>query len=298
MRNALKRDVPVEIANVMRPAVVVASGEDNLLRVRLDGDEGLRTVWAMPLADGHINADLGDTVLVAGEHYEACYVLGLLKRAKAAPREPEAIVTREGATAHLAAQDKGQAIQVRDAQNRLLFSYHPQSGKCVLSVAAGDLVLQAPQGNIDLLSGKNIRFQGPQQVTVMAGQSITLATPAATGRLKSSFRLGPQNLDLSSQDLRLTARQADFLVGRGRYRGRTFSATLQSARLIADKLETMAARMVQRAKDLYSYVQDLSQLKAGRRRVLVKNSYHLKSRRGYIKTEEEIKIDGSKIDLG
>ena len=297
MRNALKREVPHEIVNVMRSAVVVAKGEDNLLHVRLEGDEGLRTVWAMPLAGGG-NAAPGDTVLVAGEHYEACYVLGILKRAKTAPRKPEAIVTREGATAHIVPQDEGESIQVRDTQNRLLFSYNPQSGKSVLSVAAGDLVLQAPQGNIDLLSGKNVRFWGPQQVSIMGGQSVTLATPALSGRLKSALRLGPQNLDLSGQDLRLTAQQADFLVGSGRYQGRTFSATLQSAHLIADKLETLANRIVQRARELFSYVQDISQLKAGRRRTVVKDSYHLKSRRSYIKAEEEIKIDGSRIDLG
>ena len=297
MRNALKREVPHEIVNVMRSAVVVAKGEDNLLHVRLEGDEGLRTVWAMPLAGGG-NAAPGDTVLVAGEHFEACYVLGILKRAKATPRKPEAIVTREGATARIVPQDEGESIQVRDTQNRLLFSYNPQSGKSVLSVAAGDLVLQAPQGNIDLLSGKNVRFWGPQQVSIMGGQSVTLATPALSGRLKSALRLGPQNLDLSGQDLRLTAQQADFLVGSGRYQGRTFSATLQSAHLIADKLETLANRIVQRARELFSYVQDISQLKAGRRRTVVKDSYHLKSRRSYIKAEEEIKIDGSRIDLG
>lgn len=71
-----------------------------------------------------------------------------------------------------------------------------------------------------------------------------------------------------------------------------------TSRWIADRVETLAGSIVEKARNAYRTVERLSQLTTGRMRTLVDETYHLKSKRAFLKSEEDFKIKGDKIHLG
>ena len=83
-----------------------------------------------------------------------------------------------------------------------------------------------------------------------------------------------------------------------RYTGQRFEGTLESAKFVANRLETVARRIVEKAKDVYRQVENLNQVKAGRMRTLVDGAYRVKAGRTALKSDGDTKIDGKKIYLG
>ena len=72
----------------------------------------------------------------------------------------------------------------------------------------------------------------------------------------------------------------------------------KTSRWIADRVETLAGTVVEKTKNAYRSVERLSQLTTGRMRTLVHETYHFKSKRAFLKSEEDFKIKGDKIHLG
>jgi hypothetical protein len=66
----------------------------------------------------------------------------------------------------------------------------------------------------------------------------------------------------------------------------------------AGKLDLVATRIVQRAKDVYQWVSGLLQTKGKRVRIVVESTYHLRARRTYVKGTNEMNIDGDTINIG
>ncbi len=72
----------------------------------------------------------------------------------------------------------------------------------------------------------------------------------------------------------------------------------KTSRWIADRVETLAGTVVEKTKNAYRSVERLSQLTTGRMRTLVHETYHFKSKRAFLKSEDDFKIKGDKIHLG
>jgi hypothetical protein len=68
--------------------------------------------------------------------------------------------------------------------------------------------------------------------------------------------------------------------------------------LLADKLEVLAKSVFERFEDATRWVKDAFQLRVGRLRTRVESTYDLKANRILERAEEDVKIDGRKIDLG
>ncbi len=253
-----------EAESFIRPATVVEVGGGTLYRLSLGDRPGESELWAYPAVAGADRLGPGDRVLAAGESTGACYIIGILE-SRPAPRR---VTSREGASARLVETDGGERIEVRDAEDRLIFDYRPDAGRAVLSMPAGDLALSAPNGNIDLVSGKAIRAR--------AGEAVALEGPK----------------------LRVAGERGEFLIGEATYRGRRLSATVETAKVVLDRLETVASRLVERAKNVYRHVENLNQIKAGRMRSLVQGAHHQKAGRMSIKADDDVKVDGRRIHLG
>jgi hypothetical protein len=69
-------------------------------------------------------------------------------------------------------------------------------------------------------------------------------------------------------------------------------------RLVAEKLETVAGSIMEKAKNVYRSTENLSQHRAGRIRMLIDSSFHLKSRTSVLKSSESVKVDAENINLG
>jgi lipopolysaccharide export system protein LptC len=68
--------------------------------------------------------------------------------------------------------------------------------------------------------------------------------------------------------------------------------------MLVGKIETIATRILERAKNVYRNVEELQQTRANRVRTLVQGTYQLNSETSYIKSEKNVNIDGERIHLG
>jgi len=111
---------------------------------------------------------------------------------------------------------------------------------------------------------------------------------------RGSLELATQDGDIcldSARSVRIKGRAIDMCAN---------DLTVRTARTrwITDRLETFAKTMVEKARNVYRTVSQLVQTRSGRMRTLVDDTYQLKSKRAYLKSQEDFKVKGEKIHLG
>ena len=89
--------------------------------------------------------------------------------------------------------------------------------------------------------------------------------------------LNGQSLEMQTQNLKLQASYAN---------------------LVFDRLETATDTLIENAKNVFRSVKQLTQLRTGRMRTLVDETYHFKANKAMLKAEEDFKINADKIHLG
>jgi len=109
-------------------------------------------------------------------------------------------------------------------------------------------------------------------------------------------------VNLESGDLEFVTRRGSISFSSDReilFDGESVGITARSGlRLTAARLETVVDSLVEKAKNVYRTVEQLSQLRAGRMRTLVRSTFHFKARRAFLKSEKDYKINAEKIHLG
>ena len=250
----------------VRPGVVLAVGADDALRVAVDLNGRRLECWATPTLGIAEPPAPGARVLVAGEGSDICYVVGLL--ADPPSDAAERIETGGGASASVVDTTDGQAIAVHDPAGRLVFEYQPDTGRTVVNVPTGDLVLAAPDGDIELVSGQAIRCRSETE------------------------------LDLSAPHLNATAERGTFLIADTTFQGVRLATTLEEARLVLGRLHSLVDRSVERVRNAFRTVEKLYQVKAGRMRTVVEDSYSVRGGHASLKADKDVRIDGEKIHLG
>jgi hypothetical protein len=177
--------------------------------------------------------------------------------------------TTDGATAAVLRTEHGdERLEVRDGRSRLLFEYVPDGARCVVHLPAGDLLLRADEGAIELDAAKGIRLRG-----------------------------GPL-LDLEADTLRTSADEAEVTLARALVRVDVLESVYRRLRQKVDIMETRAGRIVERAQESYRDVQTLAQTRAGRIRLVAEKTFHVLGTRALLKAHEDVKIKGDKIHLG
>ncbi len=207
-----------------------------------------------------------------------------LRIASAPPPDERRLATAAGPSAAVIGQGGSERIEVRDAAGRPLFELDTATGRAVVMAPAGDLTLAAPPGDIELSARGSIRLRGEKSVELAAeGASLTLERDAAR---------------LSARAMAFAAERAELLFGEASYLGARLGAKLTEAKVAAERLETAAGTLFERAKSAFRTVDDLSQLRAGRTRTLVTDGHHLKAGHVLVDADEEVKLDGKRIQLG
>ncbi len=219
-------------------------------------------------------------------------VTQLIPRQEQASDKPR-LETESGAWAEC----KGQALRVYSRRNELIFEYDPENEKARVMVEKGDLELATREGDIRLNSARDILMEG-QRVELVGRSGLRMAVQDAVGLVQSALSLDPQRLGLRSAELNVTAKRAELSLADLRYLGQRVQATVQRGKLMAEKLETVAQTIVEKAKNTYRTVEELSQLKSGRLRTLVAGSLHIKAKKSILKSDEDFKIKAEKIHLG
>ncbi|MBN2243180.1 MAG: DUF3540 domain-containing protein [Acidobacteria bacterium] len=120
--------------------------------------------------------------------------------------------------------------------------------------------------------------QGKARVNISRG-SLELSTEDGDIELRSArdVRIGGRAIEMNSHQIQIKA---------------------ASARWILEHMETLAGTVVEKARNAYRTVEQLTQLKTGRLRTLVDQTCQFKSRKAFFKSDEDFKIKGEKIHLG
>jgi hypothetical protein len=253
--------------------------------------------WARMAIPGFHELSGDDTALVMGEHIDELYVIGLLNRKGDTVASSERLSLSGGTYAEATGSPGSQTLQVFSGGHELLFEYDEENGKARIHMESGDLEFVAKKGNIAFTAGRDIMFHG-RSIGVTGCSGILLGIMDAVGQIRSAFTLQPQKMNLNSPELDVSAQQGKIRIDEAGYIFKKLSGTIGCARLVAERLETAAQTVIEKAKNVYKTVEQLSQLKAGRMRTLVNSSLHLKARKIFLKSEDACKIRADKIHLG
>jgi len=271
---------------------------DGLVRIRLPGREDEDEAWARLAVPYEHEPGRGQMALVAGPSNNHLYVIGLLNAPRSTIREARQVVLRNGASAAVVGSPGTEKLEVRSKAGDLVIEYDSETGKTLVNATAGDLEFVTRNGNIDFSSGQNIRFSSKQRIEMRSVFGIRLATTNAIGKLLSNLTLHPGKLRMTSSEMVIEAQKSELRIVETKYVGTRFSSTIAHARLVTGKLETLTNDVVQKAKNIYTRVEELTQLTTKRMRTLVDSTYHLKSQKAFFKAEEDFKVNAERIHLG
>jgi hypothetical protein len=276
--------------------VLEIDSASNQARVVLAKAPERRTVWADVSLAGLPDLSLGDTVLVLGEDHGNIYVVGVLS-SKKDPVPAHRITLDNGAYAQTSKCDGTQKLQVFSDKQTLLFEYDAEQGKARVDVESGDLEFRVRDGDISFNCSRNISFDG-QSIEVRSRSDIRFGIISALGKMLSSMTVQRRSIGLQSPEIQMASQRGDFQIEETEYSGRSVWGRFSTVRLAADKVETLAQNIIAKAKNIYQTVEELTQLRTGRLRTLVKSTYHMKSKNAYLNAEDDFKIKADSIHLG
>jgi hypothetical protein len=264
-------------------------------RVSLAVEGEPRAAWARIAVPQTMPLEPGDEVLVAGDGAEALFIIGLLAdRGRASDSEVRAAA---GARACVEGEGAAERLCVYSESNELLFEYEPAAGKGKLWMARGDLEIETREGDIRFKAARNVRLEGPE-IELAARGGIRLAVVDGLRQSAASLSLGLHRLKAAAALLTLDAGRAHLNVEETRFIGKRLLGKIVFTQLVADKCETITRVLVEKSKNAYRTVEQLSQLQTGRMRTLVEETYQLTAGKAFLKSRQDFKVKADKIHLG
>lgn len=141
-------------------------------------------------------------------------------------------------------------------------------------------------------SDKNIQVYSPRDELLFEYDPVK-------GKAKVNVRKGDLELCAEDGDIRLSASNTVQINGHAiDMNSNRLTANVSYAKLVFNRLETIADTLVEQAKNVYRTVAQLTQLRTGRMRTLVDETYQFKANKAFMKSEDDFKIKGEKIYLG
>jgi hypothetical protein len=107
---------------------------------------------------------------------------------------------------------------------------------------------------------------------------------------------GPTNVVASDVNVRAT--RGSVVLDSLALIGRAVVAEVVDAKLLAKAVETVAERVVERAKRVYRFVDDLDQLRAARVDHAAESTLSLRAKNTVITADQLVKLDGDQIHVG
>jgi len=272
MKSAAEKFNPIPGAQYLGPGRVLeydkAEGRVQVLLEQTGSRMKARRAWARLAIPYTYKPSWGDTLLVAGEDPEHFYVIGVLNTQGCEPEPERAVVLGNGAMAVVGGPPEGERLRVFSKEGGLIFEYDADTGKSRVDIPAGDLEVTTKEGDIAFTSAKGIRFCSRTAI------------------------------DMQSPDLGIKARRGDIQIQVAKYQGKQFLGRVKNVRVVMKRLETLADNVIEKAKNVYRTVEGLTQLRTGRLRTLVEATYQLKSKKAFLKADEDFKVKAEKIYLG
>lgn len=274
---------------------VEESGKQILLSIEIDSQ--VRELWAQMAVPTPYRLVPGDSVLVMGEDVDELYVIGILESSQKEVELKKSLDLSGGTRAQIIDSLDEQSIRVYSKKSELLFEYDEKEGKAKVNLGTGDIEFISQKGNINFYAAKDILMNG-KTVGITSQSGIVLGILNTLGRIQSAFTLKPRQLELQSPEIDIEANKANIKIENANVSGEQFAGKFEFVNVTMERFETAAQTVIQKAKNVYHTVSELSQLQTGRMRTLVKSSFHLKSKKMFLKAEEDVKVRGDKIHLG
>lgn len=168
---------------------------------------------------------------------------------------------------------------------------------CLTAVDVGDRVLCARMGGelfvLSVLEGAEVstRVEALGDLSVAAEGSLSLAGRTVEAR-------SAEDLVLEGAAIRGRARSVLLAADELGLVGQAFSASLKTASVVAEYVESKAERVVSRAKRVFRFVEELEQVRAG---VIDQRAQGLAALRGentIVAARVLTKIDGEQVKIG
>lgn len=190
-----------------------------------------------------------------------------------------------GACAVVVGSSGSERIEVRDHEDQVLFELDTVTGRAIVRQPKGSLSLEAPEGDIELRAGGSVRCRGERVELEAGGRGAALV-------------LAEDCAKLTAKGLTFAAERASAVIGEVRHVGARFEATLQESKLAAKRIERVAESLFERARNAFRTTEELEQLEAGRVRTVVEGAHVVRAGHAHLLADEEVTIDGSRINLG
>lgn len=232
----------------------------------------------------------GDDVLVAAAE-GARYVIGVLRALRDA--SPPSICAPDGSSATLEQGAEGPVWRLKDRDGRLIFEHVVLESGARRSVVHLDEDLDVrAAGDLSLSAGGLVSIRGEAGASLRSPGAVELASEGSAVRLdRERASVDATLLDARADRADLKAKDANLVIG-------TLRSVVHRLREKADVVERSAGRIVERAREVYREVEDLSQTKAGRLKLVADTALTLLGSSTEVKAREDVKVKGEKIYLG
>jgi len=232
---------------------------------------------------------IGDRVLCVSSAEGSIFITMLLERVDKAGTSERTLNLNGEAKARVVSRNGSRILAVHDKRGELIFEYDPDSDRSRVIMGSGSLDVDAPQGDIRFSAGGRIE---------LASRCVEMIANETAGAAESRFSLGQFRTELQSASLNIKYAQNKLELDEVDYLGKKLVTRVSRAKLSWGRVETLVDTLIQKARTSFTTVEELSQTKAGRMRMLVSGAFRLKAERAKLKTDKNIDIDGERINLG
>lgn len=195
--------------------------------------------------------------------------------------------TLQLATGHQASvAEDGQSLELRSPEGKLLLSYQATGTGGMLTIAADTLQVTAQQGDLNLAAAGNLVLQG-QAVAIRTGNSRLPALEATA-----------QEVAIHTPLLTTKSERSQAVTGEATVSAQRMRAKCNDLRIESQRLESVTEQFVQRARNLYQWVDEVSQQQVGTLRFLVQDTMMLQAKRILKRAEREYRVRADSIHLG
>ena len=189
-------------------------------------------------------------------------------------KELEEIRAADGSRVAVRSDAGAEILETIDSRGRLIFEFHPATGRAVLHVP----------GALDVEAEGAIRLKG-KTITLDAEHEMSLSSA------DSRLQMNPDAMRLDSGEIAFCAKEMKARADRGQ-------AEIREIRFRAERLEQSIGRVILVARELLQRVEGLIHTRAGRVRIQSRRDVTIQTRTANLVAKDDFRVQGETIHLG
>ena len=188
--------------------------------------------------------------------------------------EQSELKTSDGSRAVLRKGSGDDVLETRDRRGRLVFEFHPATGRAILHVPS----------SLEIEAAGAVCIRG-RSVSIEAKEAAMLSTPDA------GLRLNRDSASLKASSIRTESDDAVFCAA-------LLQAEGKEIRFTGGRLELAFNRVVVAARDVVQRIENLLHTRAGRVRMVSRMDATIQARTANLVAKSDFRVQGETIHLG